>query len=79
MPHGSDSYINNKEGTNIKIIYNNFLEIIFSNVFNLSHIHYYNVPFLGSFQFSCESRHRKPLFPIRKVLTRKLTSQIGCD
>lgn len=38
MSHGSDSYINNKEGTNSKITYSNFPEIIFSNVFNLSQI-----------------------------------------
>lgn len=67
MPHGSDSYINNKEGTNINVIYKNFLEIIFSNVFNLSHIHYCDVPFLGSFQFSCGSRYTEsPYFPYSK-------------
>lgn len=68
MPHESDSYITNKEGTNIKkIIYSNFPEIIFYNAFNLSPIHYYVVPFLGSFQFSCESRYTEsPYFPYLK-------------
>lgn len=38
MPHGSDSYVNNKEGTNIKIIHSKFPEMIFSNTVNLAQI-----------------------------------------
>lgn len=38
MPYGSNSYINNKEGTNIKIIHSKFPEIIFPNVFSVFQI-----------------------------------------
>lgn len=64
MPHGSDSYINNKEGTNIKFI------AIFQKSFFLMYsvyLMYYDVPFLGSLQFSCELRHTEsPYFPYSK-------------
>lgn len=78
MPHDFDSYINNKEGTNIKIIYSNFPEIIFYNVFNLSHIHLCcSFPWQFSV-FLWVKIHRKPLFPILEVLTSQLTNQISC-
>lgn len=59
-----------KKVTNIKVDYINFPEIIFSNEFNLFQILQDSFP-LQFAVFLWLNKHRKPLFPKLKVLTRK--------
>lgn len=72
MPHGSDSYVSNKEGTNMKIIDRKFPEIIFSNVFSVSQIS--GCPFpLAVFSFPVRQDAQKALISQTQSINKEVS------